>query len=230
MWVCPKCRHYNYDTDDTCDTCKAKREVTNTEYSSEIVKKQDEKISIHTPPQKRGEIMIECPKCHSDEFIQKVSAVYSAGTGSYSAPSTTVVNVGGKWGTGVTFASGQTTTQLASKVAPPIEPLKPSHPFKYYLGWICTIIFFLPLCYMIVLVPGNYPGECLSVSIIILIVGIINIFFGSSEQKERLTIFEQEHQNWKRLIAQWDRMYYCHKHDIMFDPENGDIFTFTRRT
>lgn len=182
---------------------------------------------------------LACPIDNKDDTIQKVSAVVASGqsTGTFSGPTGGTVSYEGKVGsvTGHTTLSGNSTSQLAILLAPPKKPQEESYScFLTLLAWFMILagggelyVYFANL-----LMSGRFSG----------ILGLGGIFdfvlfiiFGAivwggfkllnarkahmNKEKERV---QQNKPIWETAMKKWDRLYYCHKHDIVFDPENGE--------
>lgn len=188
---------------------------------------------------------IVCPLCNKDDAIQKVSAVVASGktTGTFSGPSGGIANVDGKWGvvSGYTSLSGHTISELATLLDPPPEPKKPSGfggwwiligfvifygtpllaLIPYGIFWLISTIFtsdtgpFFSLPYMMTVLPCS---ACLSLaSLIFLFIWINNRI--KVQQKPK---YLAEKSKCDTAMQRWNRLYYCHRHDIVFDPDTNE--------
>ncbi len=185
---------------------------------------------------------IVCPLCNKDDVIQKVSAVVASGktTSKFSGPSGGIANVDGKWGvvSGYTSLSGHTISELATLLAPPPEPKKPSG-FGYWWiligGVVIPVLAFIPM-FILVISTILYPSinqsvgllspsfimlpclGCLSVvSLVILFIWIDNRIKVKSKPK-----YLAEKLKWDTAMQHWNRLYYCNRHDIVFDPDTNE--------
>ena len=187
-----------------------------------------------------------CPIDNKDDAIQKVSAVVASGqsTGTFSGPTGGAVSYDGKLGSvsGYSSLSGSSTSNLAQLLSPPSKPNKPvGFGFAWLYLWIVvvtlgTVIGFIPM--MIVMGIGSLLGAgvenpfVMIFSIISQWVGIIIvlgwlIFKDRQKKAKNEVVYLKEKLIWERAMAKWNRLYYCHKHDIVFDPENGETHTPT---
>jgi len=177
--------------------------------------------------------MIQCPQCGNDGSIQKVSAIWMAGTQNVmtSGPTTGmgmttngVVHV-----MGTTVQSGVSQTLLARRLAPPPMPEKPKNscvwygvcvifPFTLLIAkiptWIRIIIGILTiLFYILIKTAITYNNDFLGMMIMITIylamyiLGFIGLSKGSDRQNKAYNI---NMQNWYREMEEWNKLYYCY--------------------
>jgi len=173
---------------------------------------------------------IVCPIDDKDDAIQKVSSIVSSGaaTGSFSGPSGGAVHIDGKWGYsgGYTTLHGRTITDLAKKLSPPEKPKLEG------LGCL-----WIPIIYPGVILAGMMPFMLLSGIIGFLfnltidspILLVITIPFGLFTafsfiklflrlDRERKEESKKAIQKWEDAFKKWDELYYCFKHDVVFNP------------
>jgi hypothetical protein len=169
---------------------------------------------------------IVCPQCENDSSIQRVSAVVASGisTGSFSGPTGAITFSDGKVGSagGYTTLSGGSSTELAKMLALPMRHQKV---FSNSCSGITLIILMLMLFFagiMIVLTSlqnGGGDVECfLPIGIVTLLSVTITVIAMSNRDKR---IESTEWPYWEKYKASWDKLYYCHKHGIVIDPETG---------
>lgn len=179
-----------------------------------------------------------CPVCKKDDQIQKVSSIYSGGTseGRMSGPGSTVTYSDGKVGVGSTYFSGNvhSSTGLARKLAPPSKPTQPSYPGKFFCGLIILIPFGLMAVWLIIFMifqgeEGDNSGIAFLIFAIIAAVGIFMVSTGSSAKKKQQYEYQGKINQYNSDIEQWNRWYYCHRDDIIFDPTTEEVWTFTQR-
>jgi hypothetical protein len=150
-----------------------------------------------------------CPIDQKDDQIQKVSVIVAGGTSSgfFSGPTGGVVSHDGKTGTygGWSSLSGGSSTTLAQMLMPLDEPQKAGCLEVYfYYCWLFVVIILFPL----LIIP----------------------WFRKDVQKHkkayenRNTHYPQDHQRWERSMVIWNRLYFCHRHGIVFDPANNAYF------
>jgi hypothetical protein len=191
---------------------------------------------------------ILCPICEKDDRIQKVSSVYDSGRsfGNYRGPATTVVYSQGKTGLGGTYVSGTTVseTPLANKLSPPIAPKKPSFPFYFYFG---LINFVVGICFCLwTVIYEVISGEItiyniskinglesfilfvLCCMVIPAVVGIVTIVLGIITKQQQVESYPGRLATFNKDLEVWNRLYYCHRDDAVFDPSTGEVWQFTR--
>ncbi len=153
---------------------------------------------------------------------------------------------------GYTTLSGTSTSRLAQLLAPPPPPIKPSglgcwwiliwYPIMPFL-----IVFSALVPIMIITAIFSEFGEyvnsndfsivSLTAKMAVFVFGVSTIiifwisgrfWFRQFKNYERRKIeredivYRKEKPKWDNAMRVWDRLYYCHKHDIVFDPENGE--------
>ena len=104
---------------------------------------------------------------------------------------------------------------------------------RYYPFSVGVLIFFIWLVLAIIrgfltsnfsqanFFPGDYVEDPLFV-VSVIIGGLIAIFLGLQKMKRRKTDNQPyliELQAWETAVKRWERLYYCHHHKIVFDPE-----------
>jgi hypothetical protein len=186
---------------------------------------------------------ILCPICQKDDQIQKVSSVHDSGTSfaNYSGPATSVVYTQGKIGVGRTFVSGTTvsTTTLAKKLSPPTTPKKPSFPFYFYLG---LVMFVLGACLLfgqvlpVVLTQNlsrinGLESFILFTLFCVAVPGLFGagmIVSGNGAKRQEVLSYPERLITFNEDLAVWNREYYCHRDDAIFDPFTGEVWQFRR--
>lgn len=189
-----------------------------------------------------------CPICHKDDFIGKVSSICASGstTASYSGSGYGGGYVDGKWTSMSTESSGvvRSTSDLAASMRPPQPPVPIS--FMGILGWSA-------LCYFsIVIIVGPYfvwksfkkwaslnpdrqnrmlPPDYTLLDILLLLFGLPtygmaliplrNRMHRNEDFAERMAMYDQAR-------AVWERLYHCHRCDVVFDPVTNMTFSRDR--
>ena len=170
---------------------------------------------------------IVCPKCNKDDQVQKVSVIYESGTtiGTYAGPIATVNYSGGKFGTAGSYASGvsSSSTQLAQRLAPPIQPVIPSTSCSFYVGLI-LIILTLPIGGSALF--GVFLGDrevAPPVAVIFLFLTLIGFMVMMSAINQRNTYkndFPELLATWKKDMTKWNNLFYCHRDGTIFDQRD----------
>jgi hypothetical protein len=186
--------------------------------------------------------VVTCPQCHKDDSIQKVSAAVESGrsSGSYSGPSGGYVNVAGKSGAaiGYTQLSGSSITELASLLMPPSQPrLRGGFKITWFFIYVwlisnCAAFGLLGTILLSSVFPGPSPtnrlllvaGVIVEIVLGVVIAARVLGFFSRQDQKRKVAgqaRYAQELPAWEDAMRKWNRLYYCHRDGIVFDPEDG---------
>ena len=173
---------------------------------------------------------IICPIGDKDDAIQKVSSIVSSGTatGSFSGPSGSAVHIDGKWGYsgGYTTLHGGTITNLAKKLSPPEKPKLEGLgclwiPIIYPGVILAGAMPFMVLTAIIKLIFNIDPDSPISLVFTIpfgLFIALSFIKHFSSLDRKRKDESKIKIQKWEDSFKKWDELYYCFKHDAVFDP------------
>jgi hypothetical protein len=186
-----------------------------------------------------------CPIDKKDDFIQSVPALVSGGTvtGSFSGPSGGVAYVDGKYGytAGSTQLTGTMSSKLAQALAAPNAPREIS--FWTFVGW--SFLTLLSVCIII----GPYftwrgfknsvtiykedqdmiftPGLKLA-CIFLLALGFHPLFwiFIPIVKNKIVAKLDYPHRNqlWRQAYQIWQKLFYCHRCGVVFNPETGESF------
>jgi len=181
--------------------------------------------------------MILCPIDQKDDSLQKVSAIVSANQassfGTFSGPSVGVMDVGGKVGVtgGYTTLSGTSNsiTDLAKSLSLPSVTNK----VKGIGGCLWVLIVFpgviIPFGIGMGLASifteysgdtGPYFGVPLMVIWLIIFISIHKKMKRENQEKYDIAM-----DSYNKALKIWDTLYYCYKHDIVFDPVNQKSFS-----
>jgi len=176
-----------------------------------------------------------CPICGKDDQIQKVSSIVENGTstGTYSGPAAGVVNVDGKPRLVGSYStmSGSTTTRLAQMFAPPTKPGQKGSCWLVVgmvviaLMVLNTLGFALRALLAGINDPTDFPVIASLALFIFAGLLIIPIWLIARQLSKVNRWNQQEHpkeiSEWQRKIAVYDRLYFCHRDDAVFDPNSG---------
>ena len=163
---------------------------------------------------------LTCPIDNKDDSIQKVSAVVTSGqsTGTFSGPTGGIVSYDRKLGgvIGHTNLEGGSTSQLAALLTPPQKPVEP-HGFG---GW-WIILWMVPSLASMFTAQESNNNDILTVIVwfLVLILLLWWQYVNKDHMKDTYAIKKPQ---WDKAMLKWNRLYYCHKHDIVFDPENRE--------
>ena len=167
---------------------------------------------------------VVCPQCNKDDLIQKVSAVVASGisTGNFSGPMGGTAYIDGKSGgmSGYTHLSGQSITELAKVIAAPLEPIKPKG-----IGLLWLLLILAP--FFVANIIHSLSGETLpALSAAGGIVTFLYLLYWLYEKnKKKIDAAKLQYSvdkiSWEKAFAIWNRLYYCHRNGIVFDPDTG---------
>jgi len=192
----------------------------------------------------RNSMAIVCPRCNKDDTIQRISAIVQSGRaeGTFSGPTAGAVYVEGKWGASGSYTtlSGYTISELAKLLAAPPEPRKPSGfgwmslpigCIGFIGGYLLGAVLALPGFFISGMGNPSVPvawqiiGFCEVIIAAIVGYGLVIVFI-RHKARERLKVDEAryvaEKLKWNAAIQRWNRMYYCHRDGIAFDPDTSE--------
>lgn len=188
---------------------------------------------------------LACPVDNKDDSIQSLSALVIGGraTGSFSGPSGGVTYIDGKYGytAGTTQLYGTMTTDLAKALDAPKPPNKMG--FWGLVGWSC--LFYISICIIVgpflvwprfkeavaknpeiqkrIFTPGLQIG-----CILIMIFGLdpvvwpfLLIVKSKIDQRDD---YGHRYDMWRRAYMTWQKLYYCHRCGVVFNPETSEYF------
>lgn len=149
-----------------------------------------------------SKVTIQCPKCNSNDRIQKVSSIYNSGT----------VNIeGGNIGRATSQSS------LANHLRPP-EP--PSGLKIWYI-----IPIFLNLAMLLAPINKNdkiliFGCFCLLFVKPLILIGAIGpyILYYRALSKAHQKILKEQTLVYQEAMLKWQKTYYCHRDDHIFYP------------
>jgi hypothetical protein len=187
---------------------------------------------------------IACPVCGQNDQIQKISAIRSSGTatGSFSGPTGGVTYSNKQRGSfgGYSYMSGSTVTALAKMLEPPRSPSRGEAGCIANFG--ISMLFVLAGAIIaesmpVIAVPitqseGREP-EVATIGILMLAVGAflwwLAVRTNRREKAKKQKVFDEAYTHekiaWDKVIAKYDRCYYCFRDDQVFDPETSDHCT-----
>ena len=183
---------------------------------------------------KGSNMSIACPIDSKDDTIQKVSAVVSGGQakGTFSGPTGGVTYSDGKWGSvgGFSVLSGSSSTELAELLSPPPQPYQDK---AWWVQHGCGTFLIVMGVLAAIVIPASGAGDpTTSIFERFLIasvmgglwvgLGLLFRAWGGRQKKVSDEKYSKEMNAWSTAMNRWSHLYYCYKHDIVFDPENGE--------
>lgn len=173
---------------------------------------------------------IVCPQCvDKDDMIQKVSALYSGGisTTSYEMPA--AAQYQGKTYYGTVQQTATSITELARRLRPPHKPELTG--CARYSGGCAILLVLLSLILGIILletVPKifhfddeNKVGKVIGIAAFTTTVTLstaLLIIFGKKFDAKKEKELKPKLATWEQAISRWQNLYYCARHDCVFDP------------
>lgn len=163
-----------------------------------------------------------CPVCKQIDRVEKVSAVYEAGTsiGAYSGDTVGVGLAGGVVGVGMaqTNMSGTTQTNRSLRLAPPPQPPPPQGESCLFGGllFLCILGGLLGLGIAFSDKYEYLVGALLFVACTASFVGLLVV----ANRNSRIRKAEHARQigRWRVAVANWEQLYYCARNDTVFIP------------
>jgi hypothetical protein len=181
----------------------------------------------------------KCPICNDIGY--KVSAIYASGTSethSYGSAITYTTPFSSKESSSISFTpihmNSYSISGIAKKVVPPNSPKKPSRVgFTVFL--ILTVlttlaggIVALSFGYLGIFISGLLWGGLLGAIItfipffIFIILFLVLTIVFSVRIKSGVKKYNDDLPLWDKAMGVWDKLYYCPKHDIVFNPETDE--------
>jgi hypothetical protein len=187
---------------------------------------------------------MSCPICNNSLTSYKVSAIYSNGvsTTSLSGSSVSFITpLSSKGSSSVAYTpinlTGINISELSDKLSPPLKP-------GSYSTGSCLMVFliilaiqvgmsFLGAAIWMIAIPASAHNRFTAIFVILAMAVALGGFFiirairngirGIGKQAEsNKRNYENSLKEWQYKCTQWDNLYYCFKHDIIFDPSSGE--------
>jgi hypothetical protein len=165
-----------------------------------------------------------CPVCKQTDRVEKVSTVYAAGisTGAYSGGTTGIgISSGGAIGVGAahTNLTSVMQTQLSWRLAPPPRPLPPTAKWR---GGTIGLLIFLAFAWLIgfaATAASEITAKGIGIAVILLsIAGTIGLITSMQPERAKKVEYARHVMRWQQARANWERLYYCGRNDIVFLP------------
>ncbi len=175
---------------------------------------------------------LNCPLCGQLDRVEKVTSVYNAGfsMGNYAGTSIGVGSAGGRLVvTGSsTHLTGTQQTLISQRLAPPLSPVQrhmndgSAWPALFVPCLIFTIIF--GGCFLLLL--GNSIASAFKFILLIPVglfggMAVIFLLMMIRASHKKRSMIETETPYWQRAMEKWDRLYFCHRDDVVFSPQSG---------
>lgn len=170
-----------------------------------------------------------CPHCHQTDLAQKISKIYYSGIShsqdadshfDFDSNGTISINISVK-----IQLSEQGQAYLQQKFVPPAKPKVPTEEYLKYTVAIAVV----PFAFMMISgeLAGSmahlvFPGFPLA-AIILFIVYLCRLALELIILKRPRVTYQQRLKKWYRDCLIWERLYYCHRCDIVYDPERPEI-------
>jgi hypothetical protein len=181
---------------------------------------------------------LSCPRCGQIDRIAKATAIYSGGMSSdfYSGSSTSINTPIGRGVSSISNSyssfSGTSQSIISRKLTPPVKPEMPSKGAGSTCGGIAllgmgllsAIPFFVSLnAYQelginMIDAMTQYNGWAIILAAIFIPVGILVLNSPDKEAEEKKREAAYQIAEWQKAMTRWDRLYYCERDDIVFDP------------
>jgi hypothetical protein len=176
-----------------------------------------------------------CPLCHMVDRVQKVSGLVTAGASTSSAAGNVsdegpvIGSAGSELGTVTTrrlHQEGSEQTRLSKLLSPPTEP-PPESPRSAGTGKAAVGLSAFAICSFLgaSAVAGVTGQADISAYGLLLalaaVVGVVVLLLRTRATDKRLEDeWQAERDQWKTAKANWDKLYYCWRDDVVFDPED----------
>lgn len=232
MPVCQGCGSSYEDTFQFCPHCGR-------------AKPEPQKISIEVDIARKTAVD-DCPLCGDGSQVQKVSAIVASGTSKTNETTdikgtTKVVSsysgkkIAESESTGTAYTNSIHQNELAKYLSKPREPQKPSS-VAWFPGCWTMAILAVAVYFFVSRIVDELPARIFDNDIALIAAGIVLfglVFWGlmklvnslkKSDEKDRKANQDYENRlaDYKAGLPVWDKLYYCHKHDVVFIPGSKD--------
>jgi len=166
-----------------------------------------------------------CPVCKKDDQIKKIAAIRMEGAsnGVFVGSTGGITVSGGKLGTttGMAALSGRTVTDLARVLPPPAEPKveKPSSPL---IALLCIVGAIMELIGFVTLSTNSGVALFIGGILLFIIAAAIGFNIQSTKKEEYALKNKKARDAWKKQMEIYNRLYYCSRDYISFDPDTGE--------
>lgn len=147
---------------------------------------------------------IVCPIDNKDDKIQKVSSIVAS------------------------HSSNESITELGSMLYPPQEPVRKGFGCISWVLFIHVSLIVSAIAGLIVgLIPGLIFGEAVRilVSVVVAIGALIyQYMWVIRKHRQNKVIYTRQKEVWHKVVERWNRLYYCFRDDIIFDPKTEKYF------
>ncbi len=157
--------------------------------------------------------------------VQKVSAIYQAGTWNSVAVGETVGYGMGMDGGGAVFGGESVShvsggTRLASVLAPPVQP--PMQELAEFLvAWLLGLGAFCIAIFSIPPFSASYSPMALLFAALCAAGSVLAAQVGCWRKQQYQGFYERAVTGWREASEIWNRLYYCPRCDHVYDPTTG---------
>jgi hypothetical protein len=172
-----------------------------------------------------------CPVCRQVDLMKKVSVVYNAGisSGRYAGATAGVV-IGRGVMVGHSELSGMSQTNLSQRLTPPTPPARPRGRGCLSTAGIIVsaVIGAIPLQILVAILfiphkPLNADDvSTITIMSIIVCLCVASVIGIMAVTRPKILAQKAEYaravQRWYEAMANWERLYYCERDDVVFFP------------
>lgn len=173
----------------------------------------------------------DCPKCKNNLRTQKVSSIVFAGTSlgygkAHSVGNTEFISRDGRR-VGEGFSSGTATMESVNQNLLAKKLKAPNKPEREKIDLTGIWILLLSIILLWVGFATDAPPICIGTFILLFVFSIFLLimeFAGHTNEE----MFQKKITTYKKAMFIWNRLYYCHKHDIVFMEGREEHFPVER--
>lgn len=160
-----------------------------------------------------------CPQCNHFDAVFKASTLYEYGFSIEKYERVIPPPPGTKWPILIKQEEQTVQNALSKKLSPPQKP-KPA----YITGGmiiVTIVVWIVVACTILPIFNGNSQSTTCIVGLgWILYLGLLIWWFLSHKKSEDNRV-EKLMPDWSRAMERWNRLYYCSRDDLVFDPSDG---------
>ena len=174
---------------------------------------------VTTPSALIDSSTISCPCCQSGN-VQKVVAIVKAGAWSGKSTITTVGadSAGNMMIGGGTAVSGGATHLVSQLTLPKPMPVRSTAGVLIFTVLLTFFVVMFLLIGLIAADSSSRESNLVGAVFLLPFLGMSAFFYGHTVRQNRVALDDQN--LYEHLYPQWEKLWYCHKCDSVFDPES----------
>jgi len=163
-----------------------------------------------------------CPVCRRHDMAQRLVAIVSGQTQRNEEVVHVAANPANRGPVQVTTVATTAQSELARMLAPPVMPVQPSGP-PPATGRSVLLLLAMLLC--VGMGCAALADSSSLFGLVVFTVAFVLLLLWNQErtavQARRMEAYQDAMARWQGAAVVWERLYYCHRDGMVFDPEDG---------